>query len=284
MQFVLFSKNLIELPVEEAGRRVVQMGFDGLDLTVRAGGHVEPADARQLPLVVQALAGLGCSVPMITTSVTDANESYAADIFSAAADAGVPDLKLGYWRYERFGTLRPQLDSIRHQLDSLSRLAERSGVCANIHIHSGDFVSADATLVWTLLKDYRPGVLGVFVDAGHLFLEGGVGSWRLSLDLLAPHLRLVAAKSMGWKHAYSSVALQEVWQPQTVPLREGTVRWIEFFRCLEAIPFDGTVSVHSEYMGSYSWRDLSLDELLLQSAQDLAFVKHIRARAQDRTA
>lgn len=278
MQLVMFSKNLIEMPVEEAGRRVVEIGFDGLDLTVRPGGHLEPANARRLPVVVKTLSCLGCAVPMLTTAITGAEEPFAEDIFAAAAEAGVTDLKLGYWRYEGFGSIRRQVDQVRHQLDGLARLAERTGVCANIHIHSGDFMSADATLVWTLLKDHHPGTLGAFVDAGHLFLEGGVGSWRLALDLLAPHLRLVAAKSMGWKHAYSPQALQEIWQPQTVPLHEGTVRWLEFFTCLRAIPFDGTISLHSEYMGSYSWRDLSLDELLLQTAQDLAFIKHILAR------
>ena len=42
MTFAMFSKMLGELPVAEVARRMKGLGFAGVDLTVRPGGHVEP--------------------------------------------------------------------------------------------------------------------------------------------------------------------------------------------------------------------------------------------------
>src|SRR5215213_6799677 len=40
---VMFSKHLAELAWADLGQAVRQAGFDGVDLTVRPGGHVLPA-------------------------------------------------------------------------------------------------------------------------------------------------------------------------------------------------------------------------------------------------
>jgi sugar phosphate isomerase/epimerase len=281
MQFVMFSKHLAPLSVEEAARRAGAIGFCGLDLTVRPGGHVEPEQVATLPAAVDRVRRMGCEVPMITTAIISAGEPYAEDIFRAAADSGIRELKLGYWHYRGFGSLRQQLDEAMRDLDGLSLLARRTGVRASIHSHSGDFLSADGAVVWFLLKDRDPKELGAYVDPGHMVVEGGLSGWRMCLDLLSPWVSLVAVKSMAWEHSYDPALAQERWRAQMVPLRQGTVPWLEVFRCLHQIGFDGIVSVHSEYQGSHSWRDLSLEELLVQTAEDLAFIKCVATRAKE---
>ena len=42
MQLVMFSKHLGPLTVGRVGELVRELGFDGVDLTVRPGGHVLP--------------------------------------------------------------------------------------------------------------------------------------------------------------------------------------------------------------------------------------------------
>ena len=41
------------------------------------------------------------------------------------------------------------------------------------------------------------------------------------------------------------------------------------------VKYDGPVSLHSEYQGPHSWRDLTTPELIRQTAEDLAFVKSL---------
>jgi len=69
-----------------------------------------------------------------------------------------------------------------------------------------------------------------------------------------------------------------------VPLAEGIVPWDEVFARLRQIGFDDVVSVHSEYQGSHSWRDLSLDELLQQTREDLRFLRGVIERTGPGTA
>jgi sugar phosphate isomerase/epimerase len=58
-----------------------------------------------------------------------------------------------------------------------------------------------------------------------------------------------------------------------VPLQRGVVAWPEVFACLRQIGFDGWVSVHSEYQGSHSWRDLTVEELIEQTREDLKYLR-----------
>ncbi len=106
----------------------------------------------------------------------------------------------------------------------------------------------------------------------------GSGGWRQSLELLAPQIRLVAVKDFGWKSGPGKV--KAVWQAQQVPLRDGLVAWPEVFEALKEAKFAGPISLHSEYKGAHSWRDLTTPELIEQTAADLAFVKSLLATSK----
>src|SRR5205085_716697 len=88
--------------------------------------------------------------------------------------------------------------------------------------------------------------------------------------LLRPWPRHVAIKDFAWKSVPGKP--KAVWQDVYVPLREGIVPWPEFFERLARTPFDGPISLHSEYQGKGSWRNLNTTELIEQTAADLAFV------------
>ena len=102
-------------------------------------------------------------------------------------------------------------------------------------------------------------------------VEGGLSGWQQGIDLLQDRIRLIAVKDFGWVRSSSDGKV--AWRPQMVPLEEGIVRWPEVFACLRQIGFDGVVSLHSEYQGSHSWRDLSLDELIEQTRADLDYLR-----------
>src|SRR5205823_1390617 len=124
MEWVMFSKMLAPYSVPEAGAVIRDLGFDGVDLTVRPGGHVLPEDVQgRLPAAVEALRQQGLSVPMITTGVVEAEEPHADAIFGAAAGCGIRRLKLGYWPYRGFGTMAALIDECRRKMDGIEALA-----------------------------------------------------------------------------------------------------------------------------------------------------------------
>ncbi len=275
MELIMFSKMLQEFDVSRAGDIIKELGFDGVDLTCRPGGHVLPENAqRDLPQAITILRDKGLSVPMLTTAITSADEPHAEDIFRIASEYGVPALKLGYERYKEFGTLRQRMDEVKRKLAGLAKLAERYGVSANIHIHSGPFLSAEPAIVYLLIKDFDPKQIGAYLDPGHMYLEGGLMGWQMGIDILGPWVNLCSAKSMGWVRRVDKQG-NVTWDHVMYPINEGLVEWPKVLRCLKLLNYNGPISLHSEYKGRHSWKDLTTEELIEQTRKDLAYMRRV---------
>jgi len=119
---------------------------------------------------------------------------------------------------------------------AVRELAEKHGVCCCIHSHSGPNLSADATLVWLLLKDRNPKYVGAYVDPGHMIVEGGKSGWMMGIDLLRTYTQMVAVKDFGWSQTEPGT---KNWVARLVPLAEGMVPWPDVFSKLADAGFDG---------------------------------------------
>jgi sugar phosphate isomerase/epimerase len=277
MQLVMFTKHIQDLSIAEASRRVKAIGFDGLDLTVRPGGHVVPERVgTDLPKAVADAHGEGLSIPMISTAITSATTPHAEATLAAAAHDDIRKIKLGYWNIAKGSNLRDAMDRVRRDLDGLEKLAETYQVTLGVHNHSGaPYVNCQPAILWMLVRDRDPNRIAAYFDPGHAAVEGGSGGWRQGFELLAPQTRLVAIKDFAWKSEPGKP--KAVWQSVYVPLRDGIVPWPEFFERLSKTSFDGPISLHSEYKERGTWRVLNTPELLEQTAADLAFVKALIA-------
>jgi sugar phosphate isomerase/epimerase len=282
MQLMMFTKHLAPLPLAQAASAMKELGFDGADLTVRPGGYVDPAHVRTaLPEAINVLKAHGLAVGLLTTAITSAADPTASSIFESAATVGVREIKLGYWKYDRFGTFTSALDQAACDLDGIEKLARKTNVRANLHIHSENFITAYAPIVWHLIKDRDPAAIGAYVDPGHMCVEGGGDGWRIGLDLLGQRISLVAIKDIDWAKTddVDPNHGKPRWYTRIVPLSRGVVPWPSVFACLRAIGFDGWLSVHSEYQGPHSWRDLTTQEVIEQTREDLAYLRQAMADA-----
>ena len=78
LKVAVFSKHLQFVQGEDLATAAAGLGFDGVDITLRKGGHVEPASvARDLPALVATLRKHGLEVPMVTTDIADAGTPFA---------------------------------------------------------------------------------------------------------------------------------------------------------------------------------------------------------------
>ena len=276
MYLIMFSKHLQSLSVKEMGAVLNDIGVEGSDLTTRPGGHVLPDNVEaDLPAAVRTLEAQGLRIPMITTAITSASSENAEAIMATAGELGITLLKMGYWSYEGFGTLRSGLDAARRDMDTLEPLARKHGVTLCLHVHSGDFLTAIPGLIHMLLTDRDPDLFGAYPDLGHMTAEGGRSGWKLGLDLLGDRIRMVAAKGMGWFWEPGLAGARPTWSDRMVPVRESPVKWEEAFGYLARIGFDGPISVHSEYQGGHSWRDMSVEEVIAQTKIDVAYLQGV---------
>src|ERR1035437_7278783 len=70
----VFSKHLQFVQGEELAAAAAGLGFDGVDITLRKGGHVDPGSvAKDLPPLVATLRKHGLEVSMVSTDIADAD-------------------------------------------------------------------------------------------------------------------------------------------------------------------------------------------------------------------
>ena len=100
LPIVYFSKHLQWLNWEQMAETAKELGFDGLDVTVRKGGHVEPERVQEdLPKVAKIVREAGLIIPMITAGIVDVNSPDAEAIISTASEVGISRYRWGWFSW-----------------------------------------------------------------------------------------------------------------------------------------------------------------------------------------
>lgn len=269
MKLMMFVKHVQSLPLAKAAETMREIGFKGMDLTVRGNGVIQPERVREeLPKAVALLASCGLQVPLLTTDILRADEN-AKGILETATSLGIREIKLGYHPYRAFGSFKSNLAAMQQDIDSIESLAKACKIRVNLHIHSGEYMEAQSAIVWGLIKDRDPAVIGAYIDPGHMFVEGGRDVWQQGIDLLADRINLVAIKDFAWQPVLDDTMDKPRWQPNVVPLRQGMVPWPKVFALLTQIGYDGWLSIHAEYA------DLDAAQVFEQTRDDVAYLRGI---------
>lgn len=267
---MIFSKHLKGLPLADAAKSLVAAGIHAVDLTVRKNGHVEPTAVEdQLPAAAQTLKQNGIRIGMITTEITDPANPLTGRILRTAAKLGVTHYKLGYYPYQGFGTLRAQRQEVAAKLKDLAAMNLELGIHGGFHNHCEDSFGASIWDIDFVLNGISPKAIGLYFDPMHATVEGGSAGWLMAMDLLADRITMLAVKDFHWvvgKHGYGGGRLHSI---EMCPLESGNTQWPQVIEILKKINFDGPISFHGEYQGKFSFRDLTSQQVIEQTAADL---------------
>jgi sugar phosphate isomerase/epimerase len=275
--FAAFTESFQGWPIPEVCEKFKAIELDGLDLTVRPGGHINPADApEKLPFAARAAREHGVRLSMLSTAIVEANPEAEA-LLAAAAAAGVDRVKLGYFRYDKFGTLARQIDASRRKLEGIAKLGAKHKVLPCVHIHSGDTIPASGAIAFLLLKDFSPKEIGAYVDPMHMTVEGANDGWRQGLDLLAPWIAISSLKNCQIAPTERDAQGQQRWGFKKCPLADGIAPLPQYLSTLSSLGYHGLFTLHSEYCDGNSWKVLNADECLDQTRRDLAYAKALLA-------
>lgn len=238
---VVFSKHLDFLDYTELARTCKSLGLDGVDLTVRARGHVEPENvATDLPRAVEAIRGEGLEVPMITTNMQNGEEPGARAVLETAAKLGIRYFRCGPFGYAKTGNPFEELPNFTAQLKKLAELAAECDMTGGFHNHSGpNYVGAPLWDLHTMLREIDMPNMGSNFDLGHATVEGGFGGWQINARVMAPFVRMIAVKDFVWDRDNP--------RPRWISLGEGRVQTAEFLRIFREAGFAGPMSIHFEY-------------------------------------
>jgi sugar phosphate isomerase/epimerase len=239
-----FSKHFQWTDVKELSELCASFGYEGIDLTLRAGGHVLPERVEEdLPKAIEIIKKAGLSIPMVTTDIVDATTPNAEKVIKTLAANGIRKYRWGGFRYVDIVPIPKQVEACRVRTKDLAAMNKQYGVCAMYHTHSGiNQVGASFWDLYLILKDYDTNAVSVNYDIGHAVVEGGYGGWLNSSRLLMPYIRGVALKDFKWKQNEKGA-----WVPGWCALGQGMVNFKLFLPMLKAANFTGPLQLHMEY-------------------------------------
>lgn len=267
----IFSKHLEWLDYPQMAKMAADLGFDGIDLTVRPGGHVEPERVKtDLPRAVKTIRDAGLTVPMITTSIIDPEDPLTRNILETAGNLDIPVYRTGWFRYSANTKVSELLDHARQKLRKLQDLNRAYDIRAAYQNHAGNFLGSSGWDLLTIIEDLDPHWIGVQFDISHATVEGPE-TWPYILELLAPYINTLDIKDFTWKIEKGTA------QVIYVPLGEGMVDFERFFELLRRYQIQGDYSLHLEYpLGGaehgHEELDISKNDFMNHVASDRDFL------------
>ena len=152
MKFIMFTKHLEGLEIPDIITALQSVGVSGADLCVRPGYPVNPENATEaLPAAAKQFAAAGLSIPLVTTpgDFLDPGQEETRRVYAAAGEAGVENIKLGYWHWHaEDGGYWAQVDFIRKTTGWVCKTL-RAIWTSDLHpqpfwnLHGAEFVCGD---------------------------------------------------------------------------------------------------------------------------------------------
>jgi L-ribulose-5-phosphate 3-epimerase len=237
-----FSKLFQFLDYNQLSEVFARSGLDGIDLTVRPGGHVEPEKVKiDLPKAVAAARKNGLEVYMMTTAITDADNKLNEEVLKTAFDLGVRYYRSGYLSYDYTKPIPENLDNARKILEKLATLNQKIGIYgAYQNHHSIPNIGNAVWDLWYILKDIDPVWMSCQYDIWHAVVEG-FSSWSDGLRLLSPYIKTRCIKDFSWVDHKGKM------EPEAVPLGKGQIDFDAYFKLLKELKLKSDTTLHIEY-------------------------------------
>jgi L-ribulose-5-phosphate 3-epimerase len=242
----IFSKQLQWLGYDDMAKVAAEIGFDGIDLTVRPGGHVEPEKVElDLPKAMESVKKAGLNIYMITTSVVDPDDPVSEKILKTASSLGIKHYRMGWFHYDDTKTVEENIGVIHPKLTKMAAFNEKYSISGEYQNHSGNYGDGVyfGAPIWdlaTALKGINSRWLGSQYDVYHATIEGA-NAWPVGFRLISPYIRSIDIKDFKWSN------INGKWTSETVPLGEGMVDYKMYFGLLKQHNFNGPICIHYEY-------------------------------------
>ncbi len=257
-----FIKFLQSMSYDDLAAAIAELGFDGIEATVRNGGHVLPERAEDdLPKLVEALNKHSLKINVMASSVGSVEEPHTEKVLRTAARLGVKRYRLAGYKYDLNRPVVDQLKELKPVISDLAAFNHELGIQGVYQNHSGSKnVGAAIWDLHQLIQDERPEDIGIAYDIRHATVEGGL-CWPINFNLMQPHLGAVYVKDFRWdgRRAFN------------VPLGTGQVD-PAFFKQLRQSDYHGPISLHVEYL-----REAGIDENLAALKTDLKTLHELLA-------
>ncbi len=244
----LFSQAMAEVEYSYLGEIIKQIGFDGVDLTIRPGGHVEPRLSNvDLVRAVESMVGPGLEVPLITTALISPYDPTALPVLAIGGHTNLPLFRPGNFRLEN--------PAYRRDIAGLVAMGSHYKMAMALHNYTGENEGEAPWDVMTVLAELPSQWAGAFFDPIH-----ARENWEAALKRELPRLRAVALKDFTAKGV-------------ACPMGQGIMDWPRFFGILASAKFFGPLSLRMEYAPKDMIGAVTKDHAFARKQMEAAYVR-----------
>lgn len=235
----LYSKVLVKVGYIDLPMIVQALGFDGVDLSVEADGHVVPEKApNQLMPALEACTGIGLDVPMITTGLTKAQEKDAQEVLGLATYIGVPYFRPGHWKCTGSVQIEMQLPYVQRDIANMAQLGRYTKMAMGVHNYMDGTEGAAVADINRVIRPIDPQWVGYDFDVAYAIREGGDAGFDGPLAVALPRLKMVTVRDFKWMQAEGGPRVAK-----PCPLGDGVVDFPKLFAALAKARFAGPVTL-----------------------------------------
>lgn len=278
LEISIFSKHLQFLDVKGAAEMAAELGFDGIDLTVRPKGHIVPENvSSDLAKAIKGIKAAGSSCKMITTAIEKASKPEDKLLIQVAGKAGIEYYRSNWFKYFDDRPMTASIELYKNEIQQLSELNRQNGIVGCYQNHAGSKIGGSFWELQMLLESANQEYFGVQFDIRHAIVEGGY-SWKNGLRLLHKNIKTIVLKDVKWAKKNGQ------WSLVNVPIGEGMVDFQTYFKLLKLYDLKPPASLHLEYAlgGAEKGRDsISIDKKHVYQAmqKDLGNIRRLWKQA-----
>ncbi len=240
MKISVFSKTLHWIgDYQTLAETIAEIGFDGIDLTVRPDGHVLP-------------------------------EKVETDL-PTASELGVGHYRMGWYHLDMQKDFMQQVETFGQQMKGLDALNKKYKISGEYQNHGGQNLGAAVWDLFPIFKSINSPLTGCQYDVNHATAESGA-NWETGFRLIAPYIKSLAIKD--FKYILQDGKLKKV----GCPLGEGIVDWKKFLALVKQFNINVPITMHFEYdLGGAEngLRNIKMDkkDIIDAMKRDLALLK-----------
>ena len=240
--YCVFTKPLQMLSYDDLADLIAELGFDGIEGTIRPGGQITPEQVPdELPKMMAALKKRGLEMTIMASGINNADDKLNIQQLQVAAQLGIKRYRMGYHKYDLKKPVLNQMNELRPVLKNLVALNKELGLQAIYQNHSGsNYVGAPLWDLHELFKAHDPAHLAVGFDMSHATAEG-TRAWPLHANLLRPRIGALYVKDIRWTEN----------KRDNCPLAKGIVDR-NYPAQLIASGYTGPINLHVEYLKPFN--------------------------------
>ena len=241
LEINIFSKHLQFLDYTQTGEIAAELGFDGVDLTVRPKGHVLPETVKEdLPKAINGISQGGSNCSLITTSIESVSNPLDVNIIETAAKSGIKYYRTHWFKYIKDRSMTDSLAIYQDEIKKLGDFNKENDIIGCYQNHAGTDIGSSFWEIHQILQTVDKQYFGTEYDIRHATAEGGY-SWVNGFELLREQIKVIVLKDFKWARVDGK------WTALNVPIGEGMVDFTRFFQLLKKYQINVPVSLHLEY-------------------------------------